>query len=450
VDRSEVTRLVESRAARVIVVLLMAVPAFLAFNYIYRFGVDAVFWDEWVLVPLVDKLDRGTLSFSDLFAAHSEHRILFPQLLMLGIAEATHFNTLVTMYVSFALLCTIGGLLLREHLRTFGTSTAALALFIPSAWLVFTLRQAHNLVWAWQIQIVLQVVSLIGALYLLSSGGQHWWTLPVAIGLGVVSSLSFAAGMTVWPAGLVAIEMDSRSREGVTAKARWLRRVSWFAAAAAMTAVYWHGYVKPDRHPSPAFALENPGQGFFYFLASLGGALTDNADASAGLGALLLIVGVVVVFLAVVRQLELSRAAFGISLMAFAVASSIMLTVGRGGFGTPVATSSRYATMTVIGLVGAWRCVLAVKADQARRILMGFVLAIMGMGIFGSLNGALQVGFELRNARRRGAEALKHFRDAPDADLAVLNPGVPYIRTYAPVLERLQMNVFRRQSRTVP
>src|SRR5579862_5169820 len=104
VDRSEVTRLVESRAARVIVVLLMAVPAFLAFNYIYRFGVDAVFWDEWVLVPLVDKLDRGTLSFSDLFAAHSEHRILFPQLLMLGIAEATHFNTLVTMYVSFALL----------------------------------------------------------------------------------------------------------------------------------------------------------------------------------------------------------------------------------------------------------------------------------------------------------------------------------------------------------
>ena len=49
--------------------LLLAVcllPVFLSANFVWRFGVDVPFWDEWELVPLLRSLHDGHLSPGDL------------------------------------------------------------------------------------------------------------------------------------------------------------------------------------------------------------------------------------------------------------------------------------------------------------------------------------------------------------------------------------------------
>src|SRR5574338_125771 len=81
------------------IVAVMA-PAFLVFNYVYRFGVNAVFWDEWKIVEIFNAQDQGSLTWADLLAPHSEHQIVVPRMIMLGLARMTHLNTLAPMYAN--------------------------------------------------------------------------------------------------------------------------------------------------------------------------------------------------------------------------------------------------------------------------------------------------------------------------------------------------------------
>ena len=425
-----------------VLIVAITAPAFLVFNYVYRFGVNAVFWDEWKIVELFNTWDRGLLTWGDLFAPHSEHRIFVPQVLMFGLARLTHFNTLAPMYLSCAFLACAGVILLAEHVQAFGPSRASIALFVPSAWLIFTLRQSDNLLWGWQLSITAHVLSLALALYCLTRGARNRWAFPVAVLAGIITSLSFGAGMAVWPAGLVCMELSRASRPEESHASRLLQRTCWLVAAAALAIIYAHGYVKPEAHPSTTFALRSPGEGFFYLLVTLGGALTSSPDNAAGLGLLLLFASGTVVAMLAARGTDRGRVAFGAALLTYWLVVGILLTIGRAGFGAVGGTSSRYATMTMFGAVGCWRSVLAAPEGRGRTLLLGFVFAILCMGIFGSLNGALAEGFRQRDQRRIGATALRHYRDAKDADLCFLHPSAGYVRLYAPVLERLELNVF--------
>src|SRR3954471_7571354 len=54
--------------------------------------VDVPFGDQWELVPRLDHLDAGTLTFNDVWRQHNEHRPMFPILIMLGLAQFTSWN----------------------------------------------------------------------------------------------------------------------------------------------------------------------------------------------------------------------------------------------------------------------------------------------------------------------------------------------------------------------
>jgi len=50
------------------------------------------------MIPLIEKMYNGTLSFSDLLAQHNENRILFPRVVMLSIGSITRYNTIAEMF----------------------------------------------------------------------------------------------------------------------------------------------------------------------------------------------------------------------------------------------------------------------------------------------------------------------------------------------------------------
>ena len=125
--------------------LAIAIPACVALDYIWRFGVDVPFWDQWQLVPYLEDWANGTLNAAKLFAQHNEHRIFFPRLVMIALAQISAWNTRVEMFASWAIMLVGVGTLLWEHLRTFGRSATSLWLFAPMSWLFFSLRQQENL-----------------------------------------------------------------------------------------------------------------------------------------------------------------------------------------------------------------------------------------------------------------------------------------------------------------
>src|SRR5437588_542315 len=84
--------------------LLIAAPPLLIGFLIFRDGVDTPFWDEWDgTAPLFEKMAAGTLGFTDFFAQHNEHRILFPRLIFFGLGRLTHWNIRAELFVSWFL-----------------------------------------------------------------------------------------------------------------------------------------------------------------------------------------------------------------------------------------------------------------------------------------------------------------------------------------------------------
>src|SRR5438128_1219761 len=103
----------EARGVRYVLLLALVLPALLPFNFVYRFGVNLPYWDQWELVPLLAKLHDGQLTLADLTAQHNEHRIFFPRLIMLGLATLTRYNTVAEMYFNAGLLVVLGAVLFR-------------------------------------------------------------------------------------------------------------------------------------------------------------------------------------------------------------------------------------------------------------------------------------------------------------------------------------------------
>ena len=58
----------------------IAAAVVMGFAYVYRFGVNVIWEDQWDnLLPVLQSWYNGTLSFSDFWSLHSEHRMLFPE-----------------------------------------------------------------------------------------------------------------------------------------------------------------------------------------------------------------------------------------------------------------------------------------------------------------------------------------------------------------------------------
>ena len=63
------------------VILLSLLPIAIVSIYIFLFGLNIPFLDQWEVVGLLEQQQQGSLSFSDLLAQHNEHRPFFPRLL---------------------------------------------------------------------------------------------------------------------------------------------------------------------------------------------------------------------------------------------------------------------------------------------------------------------------------------------------------------------------------
>ena len=100
---SERTPEKQKPAGALALLLALLPPAFLAW-FIYRFGVDVPFADQWDFVPLLDQLYSGRLTFEALISQHNEHRFLFPKMIMLALAYWSDWNVLWEMGVNY-LIC---------------------------------------------------------------------------------------------------------------------------------------------------------------------------------------------------------------------------------------------------------------------------------------------------------------------------------------------------------
>ena len=149
----------------VLAVTVLAAPVAAYFWFIDRFSVNVVSVDQWSNIKLIQSWHKNGLSFGDLWAPHFDHRVLFPNFIVLGLAQFTHFNVIIEEYISAVMLVATTALLIATHRRR--SRSTPLIWYLPVALLLFSFVQYQNTLWGFQMAWYLVTLGLATALYFL-------------------------------------------------------------------------------------------------------------------------------------------------------------------------------------------------------------------------------------------------------------------------------------------
>ena len=333
--------------------LLAILPFALLFYIVAKFGVPVPFLDEWDLVPLLQKMYAGNLAVGDLWTLHNEHRLLFPQAIMLGLAWLTNWNIRYEMWMSVVLAAGIFALLTLQMLITARKLAAPqLRWAIPFfSLIVFSISQYQNWLWGWQLQILLSVFAVTAGIVLLANPPFNWIRFAGAAVCGVVASYSFGNGGVFWLTGLLILSLVLEP-----GKERTIRLALWIILTGLTMGMYFYHYERLEAHPPLTLLFSQPLTYLAYIFKYVGNICAQYASRDAsidggfaffyGLMGLAILVWAILAF----RRTKLvswRTLAPALGLCCFSIASAMVVGIGRLGMGTDQAASSRYCAVTV-------------------------------------------------------------------------------------------------------
>jgi hypothetical protein len=359
---------------------LLAAPVFILFA-IFHFGVPVPYWDQWELVPLLEKAHDHTLTFADLWAQHNEHRIVLPLAVMLLLDCSTGWNIYYEFLTSYILAIAIFAFLWSIAAKTF-QNRPPLWLAVAFSLVVFSPVQYENWLWGWQIQFFMTILGTVAAVWSLQRWPGMLKGLLIAIAAAVFATFSLSSGLFVWVAA-VPMLLFARPRN-------WRLLAGWVLAAAATICVYLYHYVKPVEHPPLTLFVQNPLEFVRYVLIYLGSPLGFISPAGTTcMGIAILLVAAVVFALILRRDRDESPNLLPwLALGAQAIICAGATGIARLGFSARQALSSRYSTiaslllLATLVIVARWLAMPSKSqktAPDTRRTAAFVLLAAFGL-----------------------------------------------------------------------
>jgi hypothetical protein len=324
--------------------------------------INVPMFDEWTFAPLVLALHAGTLHLSDLWAQQQAHRSFVPSLLMLALAQLDGWNVriealvnvliaLATQVVLFILGSSIEG---ERRAWWFGISSL----------LLFSLLQAENWLWGFQMSWFLVNFFVVAVVVLLRTRKPLGFIVAILAAVAASSSLIFGFG--AWIAGIV---MLIRCR-GLLA--------AWCALGAIFAVFFSIGYHAPQFENGWG-SLSSPlgiAQFILVYLGDPLGAWAGRIVAEIA-GAALIVAFVYCMRIALAQGVP-ARPWY--ALAAFALSAACFEAAGRAGNGVDAALALRYVTPSTLGwiaLAGLSAQVLDLRRWHAQTLAIG-ALVIVG------------------------------------------------------------------------
>lgn len=422
--------------------LLSLIPAASVLVLVFTLSVDVLCWDEWEMVPLVQKSYEGRVKFSDLIAQYHEHRPLVSRIFLLVTVRLTHWNTAYELAINFALAAGIAVTLGYQILST----SRHLVWVIPLVSVaIYSMAAYENWLMGWQQALFLTTLATIASIVILANE-PGWGRLCCAIFLGWIATYSLANGMLVWPIGTLLLVLNRN---------KWML-AAWTVSAVLAIGSYFIGYQKPPEHPALAI---NP-EVVCYVLKFIGGICAqinlvhDDTDGDlaivCGTGAVLTTCWAYGVVIA--RKIVPVRKIMPYAAMScYSVGTAILCGIGRTGFGSNQALSSRYCTMAApfwISLIAVLAILLLHRIDRWSRTIAQWSLAI---AVFVLLTGSViavgpgkEMNKVLVNARHELNELVSNPEFKPESIVSLCPRPQEAVERY-PVLVRHRLLVFRDQ-----
>lgn len=420
-------------------------PLLLALYYVRRFGVNVPEADQWFFVPTLEAFYSGEPWFPLIVAHYSEHRLIFPRLLMLGMARLTHYNVKWEMYVSVLLMALCAVLIW----RLIQITSVPKWMILPAGFLLLSPAQYENMLVGWQIQIPMANAFLLGMVVLLGSRSLNWVRWMGAATCAVVATFSFSTGPAAWLVGIFLL----------TDKWREHRRHSfaWIVLAMVVAAFYrWNYPGARDVPPDYLSFWLRPVATTKLFLAVLGNNFGGGEIVPS------IVAGAVLVILVVLSVVSLRRASRQdlrpwYALMLFSVIAVGFIALGRNFAWEAFAGATRYMTISVfvpISLLTIGAVMLRNSAAAERRkyawmysatLVLGTVFAVI------TTRPAWAAGEAVLQDRLIARACLLDYRNAStDCLKRMFAYGGEIVRKEAVTLEKYKLGPFHSRPSRPP
>ena len=442
-------------------VLIVSAPAFLSFLYIYNFGVNVAYYDQWKYLRLVEKLFTHQLVLRDFFELDSIHLVTTSKLVSLISAYTTRWNTMTELWVGYFLQLATCVIVFGIYWSKRGNKTnlpLEVLAFLPFTMIIFSLRQWENLLGIWSVQWFGVNCFVLLTLFLLETTSYRRFVL--AILSAIMASLTFSHGFLAWPLGLLIMFSGLLHRSITATSARKIKlQISiWslitFGLVLSRLIVYRLG--SPKQSPG-GIGVGVMAQRFF--LALSGPLAFDKEITAAGVSVvqhfdiefmILLSLVLAALFLALLYALR-HRESFienrlHLAVSLFGLGSAALVAFGRSSEGVQQALSPRYTTacsMFLIGLLLLLRS-LIIKDARMRIPLVSLITLIFFTNVYAGLS-EWNMGKYRRANLVQWSNTIRNYQSVPDEQLKTRYRTAQEIRDLCRIMERYRLNAFSEE-----
>ena len=436
---------------KILLFTLYLIPVVLLIGFVANFSVNVPIDDEWRLASLFDKIATGNVTFNDFWALHSNHRIVFPKILIAVLAFVSRWN------INYQLCLSIG-LAVITFIATYKLSSMQVKNVGDDLWhlaniltciLLCSLVQHENWLWGFQLAWFLVNLCFVAAVYCLILPKRLLPNIQILIAAGFcfIASFSLAQGLLSWLAAIPAVV----ALEGNVAQKR-KRLIVWMLLFVATCAVYSIDY-HPSRKTSIISLLNKPLVVIDYFLSLLGSPIVRSPVISALVGLAIFATFLFLAFHFGRKMNEQREAIPWLSIGLFAVLSALFITAGRAQFGAIQAIeSSRYTTNSILLLVALVQLgQLFVRGNIATvnrnyklvyRMLAGVLIGIIIVNS-GQAIAQSQAALPYKQGGKDCLELINYlepsdfFKSSPESCLRVLSKKTWLVREGAQILDKI-------------
>lgn len=430
-------------AAKVAVSIGGAVLATICAVYVTSFWTDVPYYDEWFMVPWIDRVAHGEWSPLDFFQSGQGHTGLPYRVVTFLSVKLLHYDARLPIIVAFVLMTGAAILLGARYSRQARSAPILYAVSLIAVWAaLFTLHNWENLLATWAINAAAVTFFMVAALCLVER--KSVVAFYTGIACAVVCTLSFTNGVLIWPALGLMVFLDGRRD----------RLIPVAIGAGLMFLMIWLGH---DKLGSSMNLLNAPGR-FFAVLGapfpfthqgvSMDGALPEHAITLAialGVVACLAPVGLVALRTNLFRDREaLKSLRFPLAILLVGFGSCAMVALGRSDLGIGQAMSSRYVITTMLVYIGiVLLCLECAELPVAR-------LTGAGISVILILAFAHAASEEFKTGPYRGVfyanwrQTVLNYQTATDEQLANPHLTPDEIRKHSATLDALDLGPFAR------
>jgi hypothetical protein len=466
-------------------VILAVLPIAYGFHYIDKYGVNIPLDDQWdSIVPWTIQYYQGTFDPTTLITnQQGDSRGFIPGLTIVGISVATGMDIKTIFYAGYIIyicfILLVAWLLFKEMNIQ---KNYFLLLLLPVFYYAFNpfylFRFIYNLgsMGALLLLLVLLTIAVLDFSKNQESKKRTYLLLAIAIVLGVMCSFSGAPGLTIWFVGLIQLSLQQTNE-------KIKKIIIWIIGAGVLFYTYYIalGWNTTGIHGTEGYfsflitALTYPLNKFLCYLGVLGAEVIWDPRVALVFGAIL--IGIFILLVYNNRDLlNLDKYSKWYALLAFGSLTGLELALTRSGAVTFLFVPAiRHTYVYFLPLICIYILVLIYTKDSiddnthrnpnistdintiiskrgGNYIILGMVFCLLLCGTILHIVPGISAAGQSYDKNIKSEYYLLNYGSTSDDILhqmlysASISGDITSIRTYAPQLEKLHLNIFSNRT----